>query len=104
MDSFLQSVKEHPMISAYNQLLSCHLGSYLRNSAALGSEVQSQAVMVDSLFSSQRHFLMSSCSGGLPSAGSGPSQAENIRRIQQFATQNVRNVKTFILYTEDNYI
>jgi hypothetical protein len=83
------------MISAYNQLLSRHLGSYLRNSAALGSEVQSQAVMVESLFSSQMQFLMSSCSGGLPSAGSGPNQAETIRRIQKFATQNVRKFRTF---------
>ena len=87
------------MIHAYDRLLSRYLGSFLRNSAALGSVIQSQAVLVESLFSSQRQFLVSSCSGGLPSAGCGPSQAETIRNIVMFAEKHVRNYFTVYFIT-----
>ena len=44
---------------------------------------------MQSLFSCQFQFLKSSCSHGLPSAGTGPSQAETIRNIQKFTDANV---------------
>ena len=45
--------------------------------------------MVESLFQSQREFLVSSCRGAMPSAGCGPSQAATINLIQHFAKKNV---------------
>ena len=81
---------EPPMVLAYNEIISTNLALYLRNSAAIGSLVSRQASMVETLFQLQRQFLLSSCRGNLPNAGSGPSQAEFITKIQKFAMENVR--------------
>ena len=78
------------MLLAYNEIISTNLALYLRNSAAIGSLVSRQASMVETLFQLQRQFLLSSCRGNLPNAGSGPSQAEFITKIQKFAMENVR--------------
>ena len=73
------------MVLAYNEIISTHLALYLRNSAAIGSQVHSQARMVETLFQLQRQFLVSSCRGTMPNAGTGPSQAEFITKIQKYA-------------------
>ena len=75
---------------AYQQLMSSQLGAFLRNSAAIGSLVSAQALMVETLFQLQRQFLVSSCRGHVANAGTGPSQAEAINKIQKFAADNVR--------------
>jgi len=80
--------REPEMVTAYNCLLRTHLTSYLKSSAALGDLVHEQAVMVESLFHSQRDFLLSSCRGNIPSSGSGPSQAASINSIQNFAKRH----------------
>ena len=73
------------MVLAYNEIITTNLRNYLRNSAALGSQVHTQAKMVETLFQLQRQFLLSSCRGTMPNAGSGPSQAEFITKIQKYA-------------------
>lgn len=77
------------MVMAYQQLMSSQLGAFLRNSAAIGSLVSAQALMVETLFQLQRQFLVSSCRGHVANAGTGPSQAEAINKIQKFASDNV---------------
>ena len=77
------------MVMAYQQLMSSQLGAFLRNSAAIGSLVSAQALMVETLFQLQRQFLVSSCRGHVANAGTGPSQAEAITKIQKFAADNV---------------
>ena len=74
---------------AYQRLMSSQLGAFLRNSAAIGSLVSAQALMVETLFQLQRQFLVSSCRGHVANAGTGPSQAEAINKIQKFAADNV---------------
>ena len=49
-----------------------------------------QADMVVTLFQYQRQFLASSCSDTSASGGSGLMQAEEIKRIQNMATMQVR--------------
>ena len=49
------------------------------------------------LFSLQRQFLISSCKGSLPGAGSGPSQAEWISKIQKYSLDQVRNIQKYSL-------
>ena len=56
-----------------------------------------QALMVETLFHHQRQFLASSCSDRSASGGSGLMQAEEIKRIQNTATANVRK-DYFTLY------
>ena len=80
---------ESPMVLAYNQIINTSLALYLRNSAAIGSLVNTQAAMVETLFMLQRQFLVSSCRGNMPNNGTGPSQAECITKIQKFAMENV---------------
>lgn len=79
---------EPPMVMAYQRLMSSQLGAFLRNSAAIGSLVSAQALMVETLFQLQRQFLVSSCRGHVANAGTGPSQAEAINKIQKFAADN----------------
>jgi len=76
---------ESPMVVAYNQIINTSLALYLRNSAAIGSLVNTQAAMVETLFMLQKQFLVSSCRGNVPNNGTGPSQAECITKIQKFA-------------------
>ena len=80
---------ESPMVLAYNQIINTSLALYLRNSAAIGSLVNTQAAMVETLFMLQRQFLVSSCRGNMPNNGTGPSQAECITKIQKFVMENV---------------
>ena len=81
---------EPQMVTAYSRIINTQLALYLRNSTAIGSLVQQQANLVEKLFELQRQFLHSSCKGHMPNAGSGPSQAEFITKIQKFAMDNVR--------------
>ena len=77
------------MVVAYQELIRTQLGAFLRNSAAIGSLVSGQAALVETLFQLQRQFLVSSCRGHVANAGTGPSQAETINKIQKFAVDNV---------------
>ena len=47
------------MVVAYSQMIGSSLALYLRNSAAIGSLVNTQAGMVETLFQLQRQFLIS---------------------------------------------
>ena len=47
------------MVVAYSQIIGSSLALYLRNSAAIGSLVNTQAGMVEALFQLQRQFLIS---------------------------------------------
>ena len=80
---------EPQMVTAYTRIINSQLALYLRNSAAIGSLVQQQASLVEKLFELQKQFLHSSCKGHMPNAGSGPSQAEFITKIQKFSMDNV---------------
>ena len=95
------------MLTGYDKLVSEQLALYLRNSRVMNDLVLTQvriirmakypslknlqAELVESLFIHQRQFLSSSCSGSLASAGSGLRQAEDIKRIQNIASKNVRH-------------
>ena len=81
------------MLAAFDVLIKTQVTAYLKASTSLGNPVAAQSSLVESLFLTQRSFLLASCGGRVDSGEEAPSMATWIQQIQMCAGEQVPLMK-----------